>query len=121
MYNRYLSQDDAPYVRAGGGNPQPSPQQSSNSRTAQPQGFSTDNNPPSGNPSPMDRIQNLLGLGGCGGGQKKDESMLRRLLARFHLEDVDTGDLMLLILLFFLLEEKADDELLIALGLLLIL
>jgi len=46
---------------------------------------------------------------------------LRRLLDRFHLENVDTGDLLLLILLFLLFEEDADEELLFALGLLLIL
>ena len=121
MYNRYLSPEDTPYVHAGAGTPPPPPNNVSHSRTTQPQGFSMGSDPPSGGASPMDRIQNLLGLGGSGEGRKKDESMLRRLLARFHLEDVDTGDLMLLILLFFLLEEKADDELLIALGLLLIL
>ena len=38
-----------------------------------------------------------------------------------HLEDLDTGDLLLLFLLFFLFRQKADEELLIAIGLLLIL
>ena len=47
--------------------------------------------------------------------------LLRHLLDRFHLESVDTGDLLLLILLFLLYEEKADAEVLFALGLLLIL
>jgi len=42
-------------------------------------------------------------------------------LDHFHLENVDTGDLLLLILLFLLFEEEADEELLFALGLLLIL
>ena len=46
---------------------------------------------------------------------------LRRLLDRFHLEKVDSGDLLLLMVLFLLFKEDADDELLIALGLLLIL
>ena len=46
---------------------------------------------------------------------------LRRLLDRFHLENVDTGDLLLLLLLFLLFKEDADEELLFALGLLLIL
>ncbi len=46
---------------------------------------------------------------------------LRKLLDRFHLEHVDTGDLLLLVLIFFLLQEDTDEELLIALGLLLIL
>ena len=121
MYNRYLSPEDAPYVHAGAGTPPPGTRNMDHSTPIQPQGFSANTGSPQGSTSPIDRIQNLLGLGGSGEGRKKDESMLRRLLARFHLEDVDTGDLMLLILLFFLLEEKADDELLIALGLLLIL
>ena len=46
---------------------------------------------------------------------------LRRLLDKFHLDSVDSGDLLLLLLLFFLFKEDADDELLIALGLLLVL
>ena len=46
---------------------------------------------------------------------------LRRLLDRFHLEKVDSGDLLLLLILFLLFKEDADDELLIAMGLLLIL
>ena len=46
---------------------------------------------------------------------------LRKLLDRFHLDHVDTGDLLLLVLIFFLLQEDTDEELLIALGLLLIL
>lgn len=121
MYNRYLSHDDTPYVHAGAGAPPPPPANTDHGKNQHSQGIPTAPPPPAGGSSPMDRIQNLLGLGGSSEGRKKDESMLRRLLARFHLEDVDTGDLMLLILLFFLLEEKADDELLIALGLLLIL
>lgn len=48
-------------------------------------------------------------------------SFLRHFLDQFHLDHVDTGDLLLLGLLFFLFRENADDELLVALGLLLIL
>ena len=43
------------------------------------------------------------------------------ILEALHLEDLDTGDLLLLFLLFFLFRQKADEELLIAIGLLLIL
>ena len=46
---------------------------------------------------------------------------LRHFLDRWHLNSVDTGDLLLLGLLFFLFREDADEELLVALGLLLIL
>lgn len=55
--------------------------------------------------------------------QKKDglTGFLRHLLDQFHLDSLDTGDLLLLALLFLLFRENADDELLIALGLLLIL
>ena len=121
MYNRYLSSDDAPYVHANTAATPHHTTGTDHGRPSPPQGVSSGNNNPFAGGSPVDRIQNLLGLGVSGEGRHKDESMLRRLLVRFHLEDVDTGDLMLLILLFFLLEEKADDELLIALGLLLIL
>ena len=57
------------------------------------------------------------------GGRRGDglSGFLRHLLDQFHLESVDTGDLLLLGLLFLLYREKADEELLIALGLLLIL
>lgn len=115
MYNRYLSDDSTPYTPVtevpGQAEHHTQAQQSTSSTPPPPTGFA---------PSPAERIQQLLGFGG-----KRDAgeggTPLRRLLARFHLEDVDTGDLLLLILLFFLLEEKADDELLIALGILLIL
>ena len=43
------------------------------------------------------------------------------ILDALHLDDLDTGDLLLLFLLFFLFKQKADEELLIAIGLLLIL
>ncbi len=46
---------------------------------------------------------------------------LRKLLDRFHLDRIDSGDLLLLGLLFLLYREGADEELLFALGLLLIL
>ena len=47
--------------------------------------------------------------------------LLNRLLARLHLGNLDSGDLLTLLLLFLLFREGADEELLIALGLLLIL
>ncbi len=46
---------------------------------------------------------------------------LSSLLEKFHLSDIDTGDLLLLLLLFYLFKEGGDEELLIAIGLLLIL
>ena len=91
MYNRYLHNDDMPFQPVGS--------------EAREDGERTQSSPPP--------WQDLFRFGGEG-------SPIRNLLRRFHLEELDTGDLMLLVLLFFLMEEKADDELLIALGLLLI-
>lgn len=56
-------------------------------------------------------LSSLLGEGG----------MVKKILQKLHLENVDTGDLLLLLLLFLLFSEGEDMELLIALGLLLIL
>ena len=64
--------------------------------------------------------ENILGALD-GGNNYRLSGFLRRLLDRFHLEKVDSGDLLLLLILFLLFKEDADDELLIALGLLLIL
>ena len=57
------------------------------------------------------------------GGDRGDglTGFLRHFLDRWHLDSVDTGDLLLLGLLFVLFREDADEELLVALGLLLIL
>lgn len=50
-----------------------------------------------------------------------ERDLLNKYLQKLHLDDLDSGDLLLLLLLFLLFREKADEELLIALGLLLIL
>ena len=57
------------------------------------------------------------------GPSENDASFLRRLLRKFGMEQVDTGDLLLLLILFLLFSEGAekDEELMITLGLLLIL
>lgn len=57
----------------------------------------------------------------CPPPQEKD--LLRRLLNRFGIAEIDTGDLLLLLILFLLFSEgeSKDEELMIALGLLLIL
>lgn len=109
MYNRYLDRSESQYVPI---HTDTSDAQESQSHSQQNTSGNTGSN------SPFGHIQDLLGFSGR---SENSESLLRRLLTKLHLEDVDTGDLMLLILLFFLLEEKADDELLVALGLLLIL
>ena len=108
MYNRYLRNDDGVYTRIP---MQDAPQDS----------------PPPHDPPPPPPQQGEAPHGG----QRRDapphqsafgdEQFLHRLLGKFNLKDIDTGDILLLLILFFLFEEKADDELLVALGLLLIL
>ena len=98
MYNRYIRNDSGTYSRI----PQEEPQA--------PPG-NTPPKPPTTPPPPPP------------GGERKDglTAFLRHFLDQFHLDHVDTGDLLLLGLLFFLFREDADEELLVALGLLLIL
>ena len=52
-----------------------------------------------------------------------DTSFIRRMLGKFGMDNVDTGDLLLLLILFLVFSEGdgRDEELLIAIGLLLIL
>ena len=98
MYNRYIRNDSGTYSRI----PQEEPQLSPGTRQE---------TPPKPPPPPPP------------GGEHKDglTAFLRHFLDQFHLDHVDTGDLLLLGLLFFLFREDADEELLVALGLLLIL
>ena len=126
MYNRYIRNDQGSYTRIQeedvptAGTPpvsSQSRQSGSSSRTETPSG----GNPPpesftSGpsTPPPFDGL--FRGLAGQSGG-----GSLRDLLDRFHLDRIDSGDLLLLGLLFLLYREGADEELLFALGLLLIL
>ena len=50
----------------------------------------------------------------------KELGSLSGLLKRLHLEDIDTGDILLLLIILYLLVEGDDLELVIALGLVLI-
>ena len=103
MYNRYIRNDNGAYTRIPQeekhhGAPPPPPEAKQQAQREQP--------PP---PPPGGRtIDGRTGF-------------LRHLLDQFHLDRVDTGDLLLLVILFFLFKEDADEELLVALGLLLIL
>ena len=124
MYNRYIRNDQGVYTRI----PEEEPRRP---QTPPP--------PPGGGPSPAGGDGPPPGNGAFhappGGGRPphtepppQDDSrgdsltgLLRRLLDQFHLNSLDTGDLLLLGLLFFLFREDADEELLVALGLLLIL
>ena len=80
---------------------------------------------PGGNPSggPLPNRPGRPPGGPARGGRAADglTGILQHFLDQFHLDHVDTGDLLLLALLFFLFREDADEELLVALGLLLIL
>ncbi len=101
MYNRYIRNDQGVYTRI----PEEEPR-----RPQTPPPPPGGGRPPHTEPPPQDdsRGDSLTGL-------------LRRLLDQFHLNSLDTGDLLLLAILYFLFREGADEELLVALGLLLIL
>lgn len=123
MYNRYIRNDQGAYTRI----PEEEPRQPQASP------------PPPGGPEPPhtgDRPGDGASHAPPGGGQHPPHTdappqddgrgdsltgLLRRLLDQFHLNSLDTGDLLLLAILYFLFREGADEELLVALGLLLIL
>lgn len=96
MYNRYISNTGGTFHHPTEESP----------CTAPPPHEPTPHSAPT--PPPSEGHDGLTGL-------------LRHMLDRFHLDGVDTGDLLILGLLFFLFREDADEELLFALGLLLIL
>ena len=114
MYNRYGHEERGTYTRASvddsplppprrgaGQAPPPPPQQSQHSQNSQ---------QPRQQPPPPHKP-----------GRPPEIAFGKGILESLHLEDLDTGDLLLLFLLFFLFRQKADEELLIAIGLLLIL
>ena len=144
MYNRYIRNDQGTYTRVtaeepgtprpaatAGGGPAGNPM---NGPGNGPHGSSMggpENGPggpppqpsifPPPPPPPTSEWKLPFGLTMPGKGTEGVSAMLRKLLDKFHLDNVDTGDLLLLIMLFFLFKEDADEELMIALGLLLIL
>ena len=100
MYNRYIRNENGSYTRVrepDGEDREP--------QTGPPQEPEAAGPPPNFSPRANDGLTGFL----------------RHLLDQFHLDSIDTGDLLLLGLLFFLSREDADEELLMALGLLLIL
>lgn len=115
MYNRYIRNDNGTYTRmpeeephAPPPPPGPSPPPSDGPPPPPPPKQEPPPQSGSGRPPPRQTADGLSGF-------------LRQILDQFHLNHVDTGDLLLLGLLFFLSREEADEELLVALGLLLIL
>ncbi len=133
MYNRYIRNDNGSYTRipeegtpTPGGPPHEEPPSSvggSSPGNAPPGGSSSGSPPPGGPPPGGQGGHNRPPNGFSSGGRPADglTGTLQHLLDQFHLDHVDTGDLLLLALLFFLFRENADEELLVALGLLLIL
>lgn len=121
MYNRYIRNDNGTYTRmpeeephappprSGPAEPPPPPPPGGSAPPPPPKGEPFQQSGPGRPPPPHRRPAD--GLTG----------FLRQILDQFHLNQVDTGDLLLLGLLFFLSREEADEELLVALGLLLIL
>lgn len=99
MYNRYIPEDTA-YTSAGWENSR-GPNASATSRGA---GL---------------RLPDFLsgGTGLSGGGEEKG---LARLLKSIHLDNIDSGDILLLLIVLYLLVEGDDLELVIALGLVLL-
>lgn len=131
MYNRYIRNDQGTYTRI----PEEEPQ-----RRERPQGAPSPGAPPPSGPAgagphqpphsahtaPEDERRPFgppppPPRGAAGRFTDGLSGFLRHILDQFHLDSVDTGDLLLLGLLFFLFREDADEELLVALGLLLIL
>lgn len=115
MYNRYIRNDNGTYTRmpeeephAPPPPPGPSPPPSGGPAPPPPPKQEPPPQSGSGRPPPRQTADGLSGF-------------LRQILDQFHLNHVDTGDLLLLGLLFFLSREEADEELLVALGLHLIL
>jgi len=112
MYNRYIRDDAGAYTRVPQPDAPPPPP-----RTQERPSYESrqDHIPPPPKPPPPSPPEEE----GC---QRAPEAkFLDRILAKLHLGDIDSGDMLLLLILFFLFQEEADEELLIALGLLLIL
>lgn len=138
MYNRYIRNDNGTYTRIAeegpppggpppggpppGGPPPDGPPPGGPPPDGAPPGGAPPGGPPPGGAPPGGPPPNGPGRPPRGGRPQDGlTGILQHLLDQFHLDHVDTGDLLLLALLFFLFRENADEELLVALGLLLIL
>ncbi|WP_297980180.1 hypothetical protein [uncultured Oscillibacter sp.] len=127
MYNRYIRNDNGTYTRMPEEEshtppPHPGPPPSDSSPPPPHPGPPPSDSPPPPPPPRQDRPQQSgPGRPPPPPGPDGLTGFLRHILDQLHLNNVDTGDLLLLGLLFFLSREEADEELLVALGLLLIL
>lgn len=99
MYNRYIP-EDASYTRVEPPPEQPGPKPGSRPRQAL--RFSD-------LLSGKEGLSSLLGV--------REGNILSGLLKSLHLDNIDTGDILLLLILLYLLVEGDDLELVIALGL----
>mgnify|MGYP007004247231 FL=1 len=111
MYDRYARENLGNYVRASlDDSPLPPPPRKPSGQAPPPprpqQPPKPPPRPPQSGPPPKRPPEIAFG---------------KSILDALHLDDLDTGDLLLLFLLFFLFKQQADEELLIAIGLLLIL
>ena len=131
MYNRYIRNDQGVYTRIP--EEEPSRQRDAGApHSPEPPPVNDNSQAPPSRESRQEESRQqepqweAPRSGGPGPPPRRDPAdiisrTLRQVLDRFHLEQVDTGDLLLLLVLFLLFEEDADEELLFALGLLLIL
>ena len=118
MYNRYIRNDSGNYSRVVQQEVQDTPRQTSSS----PSGRKDCVSPSAAAPSfPLPHSDGEKGHRSPQPSRPTELKFLDHLLSRFHLSDIDSGDLIILLLLFLLFHEDGDEELMIALGLLLIL
>ena len=111
MYNRYGHEERGTYTRASvDDSPLPPPRKGAGQAPPPPSQQSQQSQQPRQQPPSPHKP-----------GRPPEIAFGKGILEALHLEDLDTGDLLLLFLLFFLFRQKADEELLIAIGLLLIL
>ncbi len=100
MYNRYIPREEYTWVRAGEEKKPPVPGGGGGPRF----------------PPFLSGGEGLSALLSPGGGP----GVLSRALRALHLEDLDTGDILLLLIVLYLMAEGDDLDLVIALGLVLI-
>ena len=122
MYNRYIRNDQGTYTRVPEEDAPPRPAPEGPPPPPPPSGgMGASGGPGPGSGPPPGNTPPPPGGGLFGGFPPVGSGDLRKLLDRFHLDRIDSGDLLLLGLLFLLYREGADEELLFALRLLLIL
>lgn len=105
MYNRYIRNQQGNFTRIQEDAPDPAPP------------FCGPPPPPPSPPPPHCPAESAIPL------IKESNHLIRKILNKLGMGNIDTGDLLLLLILFLLFSEggEKDEELMIALGLLLIL